>query len=96
VTVRALAISAVVCTALVFATAALLDMALTKAAVLAPVIVVTVGATVGLLAFWTKIAWDSLQRQRHPGRIVAGSLAVLALLVVLSFFVELPSGHGAP
>ena len=91
--VRALAISAVVCVALVLGTAWLFEMPLGKAAILAPVIVVTVGVTAALLVLWTKVAVDSLRRQPHPMRIVAGGLAALALLVVLSFFVELPA-HG--
>ena len=91
--VRALAASAVVCVALVLATAWLFEMPLEKAMVLAPVIVVTIGVTAALLVLWTKVAVESLRRQRHPLRIVAGGLAALALLVVLSFFVELPA-HG--
>ena len=91
---RALAISAVACTALVLAVAWLFEMPLQRAAILAPVIVVTVGATAFIVVLWTKIVWETLRRQKHPGRIVVGALAALAALVVLSFFVELPSaGH---
>ncbi len=79
--------------ALVLLTAWLFRMPLEKAAVLAPVIVATAGATVAVFALWTRIALDSLRRQRHPGRIVAAGLAAFGLLVVLSFFVELPAAH---
>ena len=92
--IRALAASAAGCVALVLATAWLFEMSLSKAMILAPVIVVTLGATAAIFVLWAKVAWESLRRQRHPGRIVAGTVAVLAALVVLSFFVELPAaGH---
>jgi len=79
--------------ALVIATAVLFRMPLGEAAVAAPIIVASAGALVGLFAFWIKVAYDSLQRQRHPRRLVAGAAAALALLVVLSFFIELPSRY---
>jgi hypothetical protein len=66
---------------------------LEEAAVLAPVIVVTVGATAFVAVLWSKVVWESLRRSRHPVAIVAGIAAALALLLVLSFFVELPSYH---
>ena len=46
-----------------------------------------------LFVLWTRIAVDTLRRQRHPGRIVAAGVSAFALLVVLSFFVDLPAGH---
>jgi drug/metabolite transporter (DMT)-like permease len=52
-----------------------------------------VGALAFLIVLWTKVAWESLRRQRHPLRIVLGGLAALALLVVLSFVVEVPSSY---
>ena len=78
--------------ALVALTSWLFRMPLQQAAVAAPIIVVSAAALVGLVLFWTKVAYESLRRQRHPGRILAVALAVLTLLVVLSFFVELPRG----
>jgi hypothetical protein len=93
VTIRALAVSAAVCSALVAGAVLLFQMSLSDAILLAPIIVVTVGATIGIVALWVKIALDSLRRQRHPRRIVAGTLAAVAVLVALSFFVQLPSGH---
>ena len=90
---KALSVSALACGAMVAVSAAFLDMTLGQAAVLAPIIVVTVGATVFIVALWVKIAVDSIRRQEHPGRIVAGLVGGLALLVVLSFFVTLPSAH---
>jgi hypothetical protein len=55
-----------------------------RVALLAPVIVVSAAAIVGLGLIWTRVAWESLQRQRHPGRIVAIGLGAIALLVGLS------------
>ena len=77
---------------LVLATAWLLEWPLEKAILLAPVIVATVGVTILLFLFWIKVVVDALRRQQHPLRIVAAGVAALALLVVLSFFVDLPSG----
>jgi hypothetical protein len=93
--VRALvsgAVSAVICGGLVLVAAWGWDLSLEQAAVLAPVIVASVGALGFIAVLWTKVLWETLRRQQHPGRIVAGGLAVFAVLVVLSFFVTLPSG----
>ncbi len=86
-------ISAVVCAALVLTAALAFRIPLERAAVLAPIIVATVGATAFIVVLWAKVAVEGLRAQRHPGRIVAAGVAVFALLVVLSFFVELPAGH---
>jgi hypothetical protein len=64
-----------------------------KAALLAPVVVATAGATAFIFLLWTKIALEGLRHARHPVAIVAGVAGAIALLVVLSFFVELPSYH---
>jgi thiol:disulfide interchange protein len=64
---------------------------LERAAVLAPVIVVAVGAAAGLVVLWTKVGWESLRRQSHPWRIVAIGLAALCLLFALSLLgIKLP------
>jgi len=55
-----------------------------RVAFLAPVIVFSAAAIVGLGLIWTRVAWESLQRQSHPGRIVAIGLGAIALLVGLS------------
>jgi hypothetical protein len=78
---------------LVLLTAWLLQWPLEKAALLAPVVVATLGATAFLVVLWTKIAVESLRAQRHPLRIVAAGVAGIAALVVLSFFVDLPATH---
>lgn len=79
--------------ALVAISAWLLRWSVEKAVLLAPVIVATVGATVFVAALWTKVIRESLREARHPLLIVTGTVAAIALLVVLSFFVELPGYH---
>ena len=86
-------VSALVCGGLVLLAAWGWELSLEQAAVLAPVIVASVGALGFITVLWTKVLWETLRRQPHPGRIVAGGLAVFAVLIVLSFFVTLPSGH---
>ncbi len=67
------------------------ELSLERAAVLAPVLVVVFGAAAGLVVLWTKVGWEALRHRRHPWRLVALALGVLALLVVLSLLgVKLP------
>jgi len=62
-----------------------------RVAILAPVIVVAVGAAAGLIVLWTKVGWESLRRQSHPWRFVALGLAALCLLFALSLLgIKLP------
>jgi hypothetical protein len=55
-----------------------------RAAYLAPVIVVSAGAVVGLVVLWTRVVLESLRQAEHPRRIIVLSAAALALLVGLS------------
>jgi hypothetical protein len=90
VSIRLLAASAVV-TTLVVTAVWLTDLSFQRAALLAPVLVIGLGAVAGLLVFWGRIGWDSLRRSRHPRLVVAGGLAFIALLVVLTLLgVNLP------
>jgi hypothetical protein len=89
----AIALSALACLALVLASALAFRLPLEQAAVLAPVIVVTAGAVAFLAVLWTRVAATSLRQARHPRRIVAAGVGGVALLVVLSFLVELPAGR---
>ena len=67
------------------------DLSFQRAALLAPVLVIGVGAIAGLVVFWGRIGWDSLRRSRHPRLWVVGGLAFIALLLVLSYLgVNLP------
>src|SRR5919198_1461470 len=45
---------------------------------------VVAGAVAGLIVLWTKIGWESLRRRRHPWRVVALAVGLLAVLVALS------------
>jgi hypothetical protein len=90
VSTRLLAASAVV-TMLVVVAVWLTDLSFERAALLAPVLVIGVGAVAGLVVFWGRIGWDSLKRARHPRLLVAGGVAFIAVLVVLTLLgVKLP------
>src|SRR5919197_3840880 len=90
VSTRLLAASALV-TTLVVVAVWLTDLSFQRAALLAPVLVIGLGAVAGLVVFWGRIGWDSLRRSRHPRLLVAGGLAFIGLLVVLTLLgVNLP------
>jgi hypothetical protein len=90
VSTRLFAASAAV-TALVVVSVWLTDLSFQRAALLAPVLVIGVGALAGLVIFWGRTGWDSLSRSRHPRLIVAGAVAFIGLLVVLTLLgVDLP------
>jgi hypothetical protein len=87
----ALTLAGAAVASLVAATAVLFRMPFDRAVALAPVIVVTAGATIFIAVLWIRIALESLRRQRHPRRIVAAGLAAFVLLAVVSFFVPAPN-----
>jgi hypothetical protein len=90
VSARLAAASAAV-TALVVVTVWLTDLSFGRAALLAPVLVIGLGAVAGLLAFWGRVGWDSLSRARHPRLLVAAGLLFVLLLVGLTLLgVQLP------
>jgi len=90
VSIRLLAASVAV-TALVVVAVWATDLSFQRAALLAPVLVIGLGAVTGLVIFWGRIGFDSLRRSRHPRLIAAGTAAFLALLVVLTLLgVNLP------
>ncbi len=83
--------ASVAVTALVVLAVWITDLSFQRAVLLAPVLVIGLGAVAGLVVFWGKIGWESLRRSRHPRLYVAGGLAVVALLVVLTLLgVNLP------
>lgn len=87
---RLLAASVAV-TAIVVLAVAVSDLSFQRAVLLAPVLVIGIGALAGLVVFWGRIGWESLQRSRHPRLYVAGGLAFIALLTLLTFLgVNLP------
>jgi hypothetical protein len=63
----------------------------TDIAILAPVVVVAVGALVGLLMLWGKVAAQQLRESRRPRLVLTLWVLGIALLVVLSYLgVKLP------
>jgi hypothetical protein len=83
--------ASVAVTALVVVAVWITDLSFQRAALLAPVLVIGVGAMAGLVVFWGKIGWDSLRRSRYPRLYVAGGVVFIALLVLLTFLgVNLP------
>lgn len=64
-------------------------------AILAPVIVVAVGAVVALLILWGKVAAQHLRESRRPRLVLALWVGGIVLLVVLSYLgVKLPREGG--
>ena len=84
---RTYVLSAAVCAALAALTAFVFDLSFERAAVLAPVIVVALGAAAAVAVLWTRVLVEMLRRRRHPGWIVAGAVAVVVGLMLISFFV---------
>jgi hypothetical protein len=83
--------ASVAVTAIVVGAVAITDLSFQRAVLLAPVLVIGIGALAGLVVFWGRIGWESLRGSRHPRLYVAGGLAFVALLVVLTFLgVNLP------
>jgi hypothetical protein len=90
VSTRYLVASAAV-TAIVVVTVWVTDLSFQRAILLAPVLVIGLGAAAGLVVFWGRVGWDSLRKSRHPRLILGGSLAFVALLVLLTILgVNLP------
>ncbi len=88
---RVVAVAVAGLAALVLAAAWLFELSLERAALLAPVIVVSFAAVAGLVVLWTRVALESLREARHPRLIVGialGGVAVLAFLTWLG--IELP------
>ena len=57
--------SAIVCLILVAVASWVLDMSFGHAVLLAPVLVLTFGAALGLVVLWTRIALDPILRRRR-------------------------------
>jgi hypothetical protein len=81
---RTLVPAAAACVGLTALTAWIFAWPFEKAAYLAPVIVAGAGAIAGLVVLWTRVAWESLRKAKHPRLVVVLSLAALALLIGLS------------
>lgn len=84
-------VASVAVTAIVVITVWVTNLSFQRAILLAPVLVIGVGALAGLVVFWGRVGWDSFRRSRHRRAIAIGSAVVLAILVVLSILgVKLP------
>ena len=83
--------ASVAVTAIVVVAVAVPDLSFQRAALLAPMLVIGLGALACLSVFRGRIGLDSLRRSRHPRLYAAGGLAFVALLVVLTLLgVNLP------
>ena len=88
---RAAIVSGLVTAALVLAAVWAFEISLSRAALLAPVIVVCVGAAAGVAVLWAKVGWESLRRSRRPWLVAGVALAAFALIAALSLLgLELP------
>jgi hypothetical protein len=78
-------------TALVVVTVWVSDLSFQRAVLLAPVLVIGLGALAGLIVFWGRVGWESFRRARHPRLVAATALAFVLLLIGLTLLgVQLP------
>ncbi len=88
---KAAVASGFVIAALVLAVTWAFEISLSRAALLAPVIVVCAGAAAGLAVLWAKVGWEALRRQRRPWLVAGIAVAAFALIAALSLLgLELP------
>ncbi|HSS79564.1 MAG TPA: hypothetical protein VLK24_00050 [Gaiellaceae bacterium] len=81
---RAAIASGLVTAGLVLAVVWVFEISLSRAALLAPVIVVAVGAGAGVVVLWAKVGWEALRRRRRPWLVAGIALAAFAVIAVLS------------
>ena len=88
---KAAIISGFVTAGLVLVVVWVFEISLSRAALLAPVIVVAFGAAAGLVVLWTKVAREALGRSRRPRLVVGIAVAAVAVIAALSLLgLELP------
>jgi len=91
VSTRAAIASGLVTAGLVLAVVWVFEMSLSRAALLAPVIVVAVGAGAGVVVLWAKVGWEALGRSRRPWLVAGIAVAAFVLIAALSLLgVSLP------
>jgi uncharacterized membrane protein YidH (DUF202 family) len=91
VSTKAAIASGFVTAALVLAVTWVFEISLSRAAVLAPVIVVAAGAAAGVAVLWAKVGWESLRRRRRPWLVAGVALVAFALIAALSLLgLDLP------
>ena len=83
--------ASVAVTSIVVVTVWLTDLSFQRAILLAPLLVVGLAAAAGLAVFWGRVGWESLRTSRRPRLILAASVALVAVLVLLTLLgVKLP------
>jgi hypothetical protein len=91
VSTKAALASGLVTAGLVLAVVWIFEISLSRAAVLAPVIVVAVGAGAGVVVLWAKVGWEALGRSRRPWLVAGIAVAAFVLIAALSLLgVSLP------
>jgi hypothetical protein len=91
VSTRAAIASGLVIAGLVLAVTWAFEISLSRAALLAPVIVVCAGAAAGLAVLWAKVGWESLRRRRRPWLVAGVVVAAFAVIAALSLLgLDLP------
>ena len=88
---KAAIVSGFVTAGLVLAVVWAFEISLSRAALLAPVIVVAVGAGAGVVVLWAKVGWESLRRSRRPWLVAGITVAIFIVIAALSLLgVNLP------
>jgi hypothetical protein len=91
VSTRAAIVSGFVTAGLVLAVVWVFQMSLSRAALLAPVIVVCAGAAAGVVVLWAKVGWEALRRHPRPWLVAGIAVAAVAAIAALSLLgVNLP------
>jgi hypothetical protein len=91
VSTRAAIVSGLVTAGLVLAVVWAFEISLSRAALLAPVIVVCAGAAAGVVVLWAKVGWEALRRHRRPWLVAGIAVAAIALIAALSLLgLDLP------
>ena len=88
---KAVLASGLVTAGLVLAVVWIFEISISRAAVLAPVIVVAVGAGAGVIVLWAKVGWEAFRRHPRPWLVAGITLAAFVLIAALSVLgVNLP------
>ena len=88
---KAAIVSGFVTAGLVLAVVWAFEISVSRAALLAPVIVVAVGAGAGVVVLWAKVGWESLRRSRRPWLVAGITVAIFIVIAALSLLgVNLP------
>jgi hypothetical protein len=88
---RAAILSGLVTAGLVLLVVWAFEISLSRAALLAPVIVVAFGAAAGVFVLWAKVARESLGRSRRPWLLVGIAVGAVVVIAALSLLgLELP------